>query len=147
MNEDPASLDRLHGLAVPEPVSLWPLAPGWWLLLALLLLAAAVAVIRFVRKHRADAYRRAALAELESLESTTDVIGLLKRTALSAWPREEVASLGGERWITWLGETGTSPVPSGLRSVLVQTPYRAPGAEVPPALRNFVADWIHTHRR
>lgn len=29
-------LDQLHPLIAPAPVSLWPPAPGWWLLLAVL---------------------------------------------------------------------------------------------------------------
>lgn len=147
MNEDPASLDRLNGLAMPESVPFWPPAPGWWLVLALLLLLAAVVLIKLVRNYRANAYRRAALAELEQLESTVDFVGMLKRTALSAWPREDVASLGGERWLAWLGETGASPVPAELQPVLLDAPYSDLGKEAPPALREFVANWIRSHRR
>ena len=147
MKDDPASLDRLNGLAVPDPVPFWPPAPGWWLLLAVLLVVAAVVLIRSVRRHRANAYRRAALAELDRLQVTADLVGLLKRTALSAWPREDVASLGGERWIAWLGETGSSTVPPGLQPVLLEAPYSDPGEAAPHALREFVANWIRSHRR
>ena len=147
MNEDPASLDRLHGLAVPEPISIWPLAAGWWVLLALLALVTAAVVIRLVLRHRANAYRRAALAEIGELEATIDFAALLKRTALSAWPREEVAALGGERWIAWLGKTGASPVPDTTKTLLLETPYLDPGNKAPPELRDFVADWIRSHRR
>jgi hypothetical protein len=147
MNDDPASLDRLHGLAVPEPVSAWPPGPGWWVLLALFGLAAAAAAVRLVRRHRAGAYRRAALAELGEPGTAAEVVALLKRTALSAWPRGQVASLDGERWLAWLGETGGAPVPEPLRPLILESPYTDPGGEAPPALRAFVGAWIRNHRR
>ena len=147
MNEDPASLDRLNGLALPEPVPFWPPATGWWILFALVALAALVVAIRIVRSHRANVYRRSALAEIAKLDTTIAFAALLKRTALSAWPREEVAALGGEQWIAWLGETGASPVPAELQPILLETPYLEPGSEAPPALRAFVANWIRSHRR
>ena len=147
MNEDPASLSRLHEIVPPEPVSFWPLTPGWWVLLVLLLLAGTAVAVGFVRRHRAGAYRRAALAEAEKLEAVADFVALLKRTALSAWPRGEVASLGGDDWLDWLGRTGGSPVPDGLRPVLLETPYLEPRDAAPPELRDFVTGWIRSHRR
>jgi hypothetical protein len=147
MNEDPASLDRLHGLAVPEAVSFWPPATGWWVLSALVLLALLVVVIRFIRIHRINAYRRAALFELQWIDSTLALATLLKRTALAAWPRDEVAELTGDRWIEWLGETGPRPVPEELRSFLRDMPYLDPGRTPPHELMKFAADWITFHRR
>ena len=61
-------------------------------------------------------YRSAALQELAKLDESkaaADPIryvgslnAILKRTALVAWPREQVAALSGESWIAFLTESG-----------------------------------------
>lgn len=147
MNEDPASLSRMHEIVPPEPVGWWPPTAGWWLLLVLVLLIAAGAWIRMARRHQSNAYRRAALQQAGELDAAAELVALLKRTALSAWPRDEVASLGGEAWIEWLGRTAGSPVPDAVRPMLLDAPYLDPQRNAPEELRSFVTTWIHTHRR
>ena len=147
MNDDPASLDRLHGIVPADPVSFLPPTPGWWILLALVVLALCAVGLRLLLRHRANAYRRAALEEAGTLVAAAELVALLKRTALGAWPRGEVASLSGEAWVDWLGRTGGSSVPDGLRPILVEAPYLNPGSKAPDELRRYVTDWIRTHRR
>ena len=69
------SLDRLVDITVPEPISWWPLAPGWWVVTAIVLLAIVAALVVMVRRWRRNAYRRAALAELDSLGENQTVRG------------------------------------------------------------------------
>ena len=105
---DPASLDRLHDIVTPPPVSWWPPAPGWHVGAALLLSILLLLLIRFVSRYRASAYRRAALRELAVLEEANDwreLPVLLKRVALTAYPRAEVASLDGGAWLQFLDRT------------------------------------------
>ena len=78
MNSDPASLDRLRDIVELDPVSWWPLAPGWWFLLSLSAIGGAMLAIQAWRSWRANAYRRAALAELEGATGLADVADLLK---------------------------------------------------------------------
>jgi len=59
---DPASLDNLHDIIVPDPVSVWPLAPGWYGLGWVLLIALAFWVWSRMRQRRLNRYRREALA-------------------------------------------------------------------------------------
>ena len=114
---DMPSLDRLHDIVMPGPVPWWPPAPGWYVVAALALVVGVWAVWRWWRQWHANAYRRAALAELEQLAaqsrepSRRDVAlqalpALLKRTALAAFPRDEVASLSGAAWLGFLDRTG-----------------------------------------
>ncbi len=107
-------VEDLRGLALPDPPGFWPLAPGWYVV-ALLLLALAVALaVRARRRSQENRYRRLALAELALIrtdsraqvsgEVLTQLAALLKRTALVAFPRQEVASLAGSSWLTFLDE-------------------------------------------
>jgi hypothetical protein len=138
---DPTELP-LRDLHLPEPVSWWPLAPGWWLIIAL----AAVVIIwllrRAINKWRSNAPRRFAVRELGSIENdylqhrdavlmAKKVSELLRRSMLAYAPRDEVAGLTGERWLAWLDQG--LPVPyfhtEGGKSLL-QLPYRDPESDL-----------------
>jgi hypothetical protein len=147
MNLDPASLENLRDIVEPAPVPWWPLAPGWWCLLALLGLAAVVGVATGVRRWRADAYRRAALRELRGAETNAAIAELLKRVALAAYPRSEVAALSGTAWSRWLAETGGRPVPEAVSEALEEGVFAARGSDSARQLASFAADWIQSHRK
>jgi hypothetical protein len=102
---DPADLSNLRDIAVPPDVAFWPPAPGWWLVGAAVAVAAGFAVAAAVRHRQRNAYRRAALRALETADAR-DISSLLKRAALAAFPREQVASLNGAAWLAFLDRTG-----------------------------------------
>ena len=100
MSNDPARLQNLHDIVVPQPVSFWPPAPAWYVVLGLVLMGILWLVGRSILRYRRNAYRRAALAELQTLpadgpSAAPRIAALLKRTALAAFPREQVAGLTG----------------------------------------------------
>lgn len=114
---DPYSLERLHDIVEPVAVSWWPPAAGLWLLLAMLLLWLTVLVLLAWLAYRRNRYRREALRLLGDISpalldprSRNDALGevaqLLKRTALSAYPRAQVARLNGEQWLDFLDRSG-----------------------------------------
>ncbi|WP_244656237.1 MULTISPECIES: DUF4381 domain-containing protein [unclassified Rhizobium] len=111
------ALRSLNDIVLPDPVSMMPQTWGWLVVAALLTAACTIAVFRWVRRYRADAYRREALAMLGTIRHllehpTTRREGvlrlgvLLKRTALAAWPRSEVASLSNADWAEFLANHG-----------------------------------------
>lgn len=116
MDPDPASLDRLQDIIVPPPVPWWPPAPGWyWLMGTLLVIGIVQLLMAFIRWQR-NRYRREALAQWRTqtpllgdpnfrVSAITALATLLKRTALSAFPRAEVASLTGSAWLAFLDRT------------------------------------------
>jgi hypothetical protein len=149
MNSDPASLANLRDIVVPPPVSWWPLAPGWWFLLVVLSLITSLLAVHQYRRWRANAYRRAALRELSAAESIPSIAKILKRAALAASLRTEVASLTGSDWVKWLAETGGRPLPSAVSRALVVGAYRdheLTDASELAAFAAFAAEWIRNHR-
>lgn len=106
----PQLLDRMHELALPEPVSWIPQTPGWWVLLAWLLAMAAFGAWQIGAYRHRNRYRREALRRLAMIESqagrrpgtAAQIAGLLKRTALVAYPRRQVANLYGADWAQFL---------------------------------------------
>jgi cbb3-type cytochrome oxidase subunit 3 len=138
--------DLLESVPEPAPVSMMPQTAGWlWLaLLCLVLLAGVVWVL--MRRWRENAYRRQALLELKNTTEQSDVVALLRRTALAAYPRKDVASLHGPDWLAFLDDTYQgSAFSSAAGKALVAAPYvRRAGVE---DLKPLVHTWIKSHRK
>ena len=62
-------LDQLKPNHLPDPVSWWPPAPGWWMLAALTLAALALIIWLIVKYIRKTRYRRVANKQAKSLYS------------------------------------------------------------------------------
>jgi hypothetical protein len=95
----------MHDLLLPSPVSLWPATPAWAVLGALLLALLLWLVWRGWHAWHQGAYRREALRALDAAQTPEEIAALLKRTALAAWPRAEVAALSGDDWAGFLRRT------------------------------------------
>jgi hypothetical protein len=156
-------LAGLADIVVPDPVSWSPQAWGWWVLAGALVVVALVLAIRRARRYLADRYRREALELCAALEASLDSESrraaalaelpvLLKRTALSAWPRAAVASLSGRSWIEFLRRHGgRARVDEPVARLLDAAEYQ-PGslasvsAQDAHACARAVRDWIECHR-
>jgi hypothetical protein len=143
---DPASLDRLHDIALPPEVPWWPLAPGWYAVIALVLAAAVWLSCRAWKRWRSDAYRRAALQELKSLQTAAAIAELLRRTALAIAPRPVIAELTGSAWLDWLARQCDEPLPENVRDQLTAGVYgNATSENDLSKLREYATRWITCH--
>jgi hypothetical protein len=137
-------LDQLAEPAAPPPVPLTPQTWGWAVLAALAAALVIWLIARAVRHYHANAYRRAALAELEACgNDPAKVAAILRRAALAAWPRDRVASLTGDAWVRFLHETGGFAEEQG--AVLRAAPWE-PDPAPAPALRRAAEQWVRHHR-
>jgi hypothetical protein len=153
MNGDPGSLENLHDLVMPAPVPWWPPAPGWVIVSTALLMVLGWWLIRAIRHWQSNSYRREALVQLRKIDDLgVDLPTLVKRVALSAYPRERVASLTGEQWLTFLDQTGhTDAFTTGAGRWLARLAYEPKlGASLSKTefngLRTAVRDWILRHQ-
>lgn len=159
-----AGLEKLHEILLPDPVSWAPRTPGWYVALGLVVLVAALWVHGRLRRALGNRYRRSALAALAAVERDLQRPGahaaalaalpaLLKRTALSAFPRVEVAALSGEAWLAFLDDTmGGKAFTEGEGRVLPLLAY-APAARVEALpgdsidrLLRLARRWISVHK-
>ena len=149
MSEDPASLDRLHDVVVPPPVPWWPPTTGWTIVLIALGFAVLSLLVKAFIRWQADLYRREALALLEDPATTpAEWSGLLKRTALAVWPREEVAHLTGREWLVFLDRTaGTTVFSDGAGKTLESIAFDPGSCENAGDLKALVREWILRHRK
>ena len=157
MTSDSASLQNLNDIVVPAEVAWWPLAPGWYVLVSVVLVLLAYLIYRKLQQVKKNRYRVLALRELSQLRQgarTADWLqlpALLKRAALSAWPRSEVAALSGEDWHRFLDRTAaTDQFCSGAGSVLDSLAYGeanyAAGDGRLDELIDAIEFWLKNHR-
>lgn len=148
------TLDALREIHLPEPISFWPLAPGWWLLAALIL-SAGIALAAVLRRRR-NSPTRAALRELDGLEASyrqscdpvllaVDLSKLLRRLCLVRFPREDVASSSGAMRADFLALDGhEAGIPAEVIAAIEKASFRDVVPESEPAETDR---WIAATRR
>jgi hypothetical protein len=155
---DAGNLQNLNDIVVPGPVAWWPLAPGWYVLGAIAMVALLVLLVRQWRRWQGNRYRRQAMTELALLKgqpsgaSLEQLPALLKRAALSAWPREEVASLTGLAWHRFLDDSAAMDrFCSGAGATLDQLAYAGSDDPLPAdqelQLLEATEFWLKNHLR
>ena len=120
-------LDQLRDIHLPEPVSAWPPAYGWWLLtLGIIGLIGAMIYVS-IRHYRYYHAKREALKLLEQLDQHShdwhsQLNAIIKRTCLSYFPHDNIAQLYGEQWLQYLA----SKLPKNKRSefITVMQPWQ-----------------------
>ncbi|MFA3790574.1 DUF4381 domain-containing protein [Aliiglaciecola sp. SL4] len=100
-------LDQLADIQLPQDVSIWPLAWGWWVsaILVLLILVSIIYGTRLYLLNRKA--KKAAIAALSAIDlsqknAISQINIVLKRAVLSYFPEEQVASLHGPQWSAFL---------------------------------------------
>lgn len=151
-------LEKLHEIVLPMPVTWMPRTAGWYVILGLVLVAAAWWCSIRVRRYMGNRYRRLALEGLSAIErdlarpgkrarALAEIPALLKRTALSAFPRAEVAELSGEGWLVFLDRTmGAKGFTEGEGRVLSELAY-APSSRLERLPDQTIAGLLHLARR
>ena len=153
-NFDQLPLKDIH---LPDPVSWWPPAPGWWLLL--MLAAAVVFTQRWwmgglrvrIRRRRLERLARRELDRIESAfkasadtaQSLQALSILLRRVAMSRYPRRRTAGLCGQEWASWLLKDDLHKALQGNSlSWLVEGTYQKdPAADVPSLIAD-IRRWL-----
>jgi Domain of unknown function (DUF4381) len=154
------SLLPLRDIHLPQAVSWWPPAPGWWLLAGLALGAAWWLYARFARQRPKRAALKALAAAVAALGQGEAPVRCLQRisvilrrfamTAAGAGTEEPqgVAGLTGERWLEFLDSRWPRAAFShGAGRRLVAAPY-APAASMEEAqeLAALSRAWIKAQR-
>ena len=152
MNGNQAAIQQLDLRDIHEPAApnAWPPASGWWLLAMLISAALVLLGHRAWRHWRRVRRRERILRELDDLRAQPcgprligGVSALLKRVALSRFPRLDVAALTGSDWLAFLDHTGgDGGFQQGVGKVLADGAYApAPECDV-DALLTLARTWL-----
>lgn len=112
---EPNSIPQLplRDVHLPEAISGWPLAVGWWITLVLIpmLLWISFLVYKYLTRKTAVKTAKKLLAELKQdktkpeRQQIAEISALIRRVAMSVAPREECASLTGQAWLEYLDKS------------------------------------------
>lgn len=139
-------LDQLVMPTEPAPVSMVPQTWGWAVIALILLIFLAYGLWRYLRYRRDNAYRRAALRLLDTCgDDPARIAEILRRTALVAYPRIQVASLAGDDWLKFLDRHARGSRFQRAGRDLALAPYCHIPAD--PALTRQARAWIRHHHR
>lgn len=151
------ALAQLRDIHLPEPISWWPLAPGWYAFSCLIMFLFFMGAY-FIRCYYLNGrFKRQALQLLKSYQqqyqregccsiSAASVSELLKRVALIYFPRSDVASLRGEAWVAFLNRTGKHTDFYAVQDTLLKAPYH-PMSQYDLSLLFIIAErWIKQRR-
>src|SRR6516165_10054078 len=125
-------LSQLRDIHLPPPITIWPLALGWYLLLAFFIILMLIAIyfwLSYLKKHHLKKCVMKRLEELQQEQNLHHAVSeelsvLLKRAALATFPRKEVAGLYGEEWLQFLDKTAvTNEFTEGAGRQLISSPY------------------------
>jgi hypothetical protein len=151
-------LAELRDIHLPAPISEFPIAPGWWVL-ALAALLLLYFTIRWAWKFwRSNQYRRVGVKQLNEIFSQfqydedhkrylSSYSSLLKRIALTVYPREKVASLTGEEWVAFLDQSYRNRGFSvGVGQVLMYGGYESETSFDAENLHKLGLEWVKRHK-
>jgi len=109
--------NRMWGLKeipLPDPVSWAPQTVGWYIFAVLSLAILAWYLRNLWLRYQRNAYRREGLEMLVSMladpTAASTLPFLLRKSALAAAKRENVAGLRGREWIAWLNDCVGTPL-------------------------------------
>jgi hypothetical protein len=156
-------LTNIHEVERPEAISLFPNAPGFWLLAFCLLLAFIVYTLFFLRSWRVNAYRREALRCLKQLARRCDtgaltvqdkrqIPELVRRVASASWGRSRVAPLNGSEWLDflkWSSADGEQPEEGDLLLTLSYLPETEINKIETLRIKLLISSlcrWVKSHR-
>lgn len=120
---------------LPDSISWWPLAPGWWILLSVMI-GFIILVIALLRMYFKSSLKKDAVKELNYIESmfektqdTTQCVSelsiFLRRVVLSQKQQIHAAGLTGIAWLKLLDQhLGTSDFSQGPGQILLVGPYQ-----------------------
>ncbi len=145
-------LTPLKDVHLPTEPSLFPPATGWWIVAGVLcILIIGSFLFLYFLKRSPKRYALRILKSIERNQSDLPTIGvelgiLLKRVALVAFPREEVASLSDKEWADFLLQHGNGALSPEQAKFIVSAAYlpkqKAVAIET-EKLYTAVKDWIY----
>ena len=142
----------LKDIHLPEAIGWWPPAVGWWILAVLIPVMLVLLIVLYKRITRKTAIKDAKkiLNEikldpgLDDYQKLCQLSVLMRRTAISHYPRTEVASLTSKEWLLFLQRPMQDKrFTEGVGKLLTEAPYMKSADNVPiKELTDLCEDWL-----
>ena len=143
------NLPELRDIHLPDGVSAFPIANGWWLSLAgIVLLFLLIQFILYLRRYSKARYALKLLKEISTenvVEAAKEMSEILRRICVLKY--KEAAALLGNDWIVFLNQKSKTPLEGKTAELLINAPYIQQGSRTYTSenledLRCFCQKWI-----
>ncbi len=152
---------KLRDIHLPDSPSIWPLAPGWWILLAILIILGIWLGLKLWQRSKQKKHLQQILNQYQLLENRllerpdseamAAINVFLRQLAIENYPRTEIASLTGTKWLEFLDQAGeTKQFTQGAGRLLIDAPYRSGRvlrlnlSEFTPLIKNWIKKVVKT---
>lgn len=142
------NLPELRDIHLPESISAFPPAYGWWVILAGIVLL--VCLFYLIKKLRRRSKKRYALSLLEAYSADTIAAAagmseILRRICLLKY--KQAAALFGKEWIEFLNQHSKQKLSAKAAELLINAPYINSDSKIYhqadiAGLRRFCQNWI-----
>lgn len=148
MQSDP--LAQLATISTGEPVSIWPLAPGYWLIIGLVTVILLSGLYSLRRYRQKRALKRQGLRQLAIINCSTERClqhynALLKSLCIAYFPNCNLAHLHSDDWLAFL--TKHYPKAQDKRTLeslarMQQDLYKSTNQNADEAIIDATTKWI-----
>jgi len=154
-----ASLSKLHDIITPDAIGFFPLASAWYSVILLCLALGFHVAFRYYKQYEKMQYKREALELLETLKKTAEtgtdkemivaLLSLAKRVGMTAYGRENIATLSPDAWWEFVQEHSKAQISSALvgkiERLLYQDETDFSETDV-KELFDLVTMWVKSHK-
>lgn len=147
----------LKNLHLPEAISWFPPAIGWWLVLLLIPVFIVLMYWCYKRLTRNTALKTAKTmlvtiknSTMDNTQKIAELSALLRRVAISATSRTQTAGLTGQAWLAFLDSSlKDAPFTTGAGRCLADAPYRqsAPSELEISQLISLCENWLNAQKK
>ena len=144
----PDNLPELRDIHLPEGVSIWPPAYGWWIILAAILLVwFSGRLFKFLRLKSKKIYAKRLLQKTsfeKPVAAAAKMSEILRRICVVKYP--EALCLSGKQWSDFLSSHTKAVLSENMANLLQNAPYMPETDKVTDEdlkkLKNFCECWI-----
>ena len=152
-----ALTEQLRDVHLPEAISWWPLAWGWWVLLVLIICAASTTIWLIKRSINKNRYRGLATTELKSafrqwnqdnnnMAYLQNANAILKRAVLHTTQQASLTTNSGQAWVELLNNWSAQTLSETSQNALAYGCYQANCDTDIKAVHTELVTWLKKHQ-
>lgn len=143
------NLPEIHDIYIPEGVSIFPLAYGWWVILFAVF--GSVFLIRFILWSIKTSKKIYALNKLKKIETDEPIDAAVQMSELlrriCAYKYKEARALYGNEWISFLNNHCSLKLSQNAANLLIYAPFmnkkdNTYDSTVALDLKNYCKHWV-----
>lgn len=143
------NLPEIRDIHIPDEVSLFPIAYGWWVILAGLI--GAVVLVKLIIIAIRTSKRLYALKQLKNIDTVSPVVAAIKFSELLRrvchLKFKEASALYGDDWIKFLNEHTSHKIADDCAKLLIYAPFmniedKSYSQQTAEELKAFCKHWI-----